>query len=148
VFRGSSNLTLDVKGRLLVPARHRDTLLERCGGHLVITADPDLCLLLYPLPEWELIQQKLSALSNIDQRVRRLQRQLTGQAVDTQMDAAGRLLVSPELRDYAQLKRDVMLVGQDNKLELWDRDAWKAFTQAPGGLTPDQLPPQLEGFSL
>jgi MraZ protein len=148
VFRGSSNLTLDNKGRLVVPARHRDALLERCGGHLVITADPDQCLLLYPLPEWEVIQQKLYALSNIDPRVRTLQRRLAGQAVDTQMDAAGRLLVSPELREYAQLVRDVVLVGQDNKFELWNRDTWKALAQAPGGLTPEQLPPQLEGFSL
>jgi len=148
VFRGSSHLTLDNKGRLVVPARHRDVLLERCGGHLVITADPDQCLLLYPLPEWEVIQQKLDALTNIDKRVRDLQRRLTGHAVDTEMDAAGRVLVSPELREYAHLEKDVMLVGQGKKFELWNRDQWKALAQAPGGITPESLPPQLEGFSL
>jgi len=148
VFRGSSNLTLDNKGRLVVPARHRDALLERCGGHLVITADPDHCLLLYPLPEWDGIQQKLDALSNFDQRVRGLQRRLTGHAVDTEMDAAGRVLVSPELREYAHLEKDVVLVGQGKKFELWNREQWKALAEAPGGLTPDALPPALEGFSL
>ena len=148
MFRGSSNLTLDSKNRLVVPARHRDALLERCGGSLVITAGLDQCLLLYPRPEWEVIQQQLSALPNVDLRVRHMQRHLIGQAVDTPMDAAGRLLVTPELREYAQLEKDVVLVGQDNKFELWDREAWKALTQAPGGLTPEQMPPQLERFSL
>jgi MraZ protein len=148
VFRGSSNLTLDNKGRLVVPARHRDVLLERCDGHLVFTADPDQCVLLYPLPEWETIEQKLDALANIDKRVRGLQRRLTGHAVETEMDAAGRVLVPPELREYAQLDKDVVLVGQGKKFELWNRDNWKALAQAPGGLTPEDIPPQLEDFSL
>lgn len=148
MFRGSSNLTLDNKGRLVVPARHRDVLLERCGGHLVITADPDQCLLLYPLPEWEVIQQKIDSLSNLDRRVRVLQRQFVGNAVDTEMDAAGRVLVPQELREYAQLDKDVVLAGQGKKFELWNREAWKALALAPGSLTPEQLPPQLEGFSL
>jgi MraZ protein len=150
VFRGSSHLTLDSKGRLVVPARHRDVLLERCGGHMVITAAPapDMCLMLYPLPEWEVIQQKIDALNNMDKRVRDLQRRLTGQAVDTEMDAAGRVLVSPELREYAQLEKEVVLVGQGKKFELWNREAWKALAQAPDALSPESLPPQLVDFSL
>ena len=112
MFRGISPLTLDNKFRLAVPARHRDALLERCGGHLVITADADRCLLMYPLPEWELIQQKLESLSNMDPRVRELQRRLIGFAVDTEMDTAGRLLIAPGLRKYAELVSKVALVGQ------------------------------------
>jgi len=148
VFRGTSHLTLDNKGRLVVPARHRGVLLESCGGRLVITADPDQCLLLYPLPEWEVIQQKLQGLSNLDERVRDLQRRLIGQAVDTDMDAAGRVLVTPELRDYAQLTKDVALVGQGNKFELWNKERWINLVGAPGGLAPNGLPPQLEDLSL
>ena len=134
MFRGISPLTLDNKFRLAVPARHRDALLERCGGHLVITADADRCLLMYPLPEWELIQQKLESLSNMDPRVRELQRRLIGFAVDTEMDTAGRLLIA--------------LVGQGKKFELWDQEHWDSRMQAPGGLAPDGLPEALEGFSL
>jgi len=118
VFRGISQLNLDVKGRLAVPSRHRDALQERCAGHLVITADADRCLLVYPLPDWELIQQKLQALSNLGPRVRELQRRLIGFAVDVDMDGAGRVLISPALCEYAQLDKAVVLVGQGKKFEL------------------------------
>ena len=148
MFRGIAQLTLDSKGRLAVPARHRDVLLERCGGHLVITADADRCLLVYPLPEWEVIQQKLEGLSNLDPRVRELQRRLIGFAVDTEMDGAGRVLLSPALRQYAQLDKAVVLVGQGRKFEIWDQSTWDARMEAPGGLAPGGLPPELEGFSL
>jgi MraZ protein len=148
VFRGIAQLTLDTKGRLAVPSRHRDTLLERCAGHLVITADADRCLLIYPLPDWELIQQKLEGLSNLDPRVRDLQRRLIGFAVDVDMDGAGRVLISPALRQYAQLERDVVLVGQGKKFELWNQDSWDQLIDAAGRLGAGGLPPELEGFSL
>jgi MraZ protein len=148
VFRGIAQLNLDSKGRLAVPARHRDVLLERCRGHLVITADADRCLLMYPLPEWEVIQQKLEGLSNLDPRVRELQRRLIGFAVDTEMDAAGRVLVSPALRQYARLEKAVVLVGQGKKFEVWNQEYWDSRMDAPGGLAPGALPPELEGFSL
>jgi MraZ protein len=148
VFRGISQLNLDVKGRLAVPARHRDALLERCAGHLVITADADRCLLVYPLPDWELIQQKLESLSNLDPRVRELQRRLIGFAVDVDMDGAGRVLISPALREYAQLDKAVVLVGQGKKFELWNKEHWEELVSRPGSFTPGGLPTELEGFSL
>jgi MraZ protein len=148
VFRGISQLNLDVKGRLAVPARHRDALLERCGGHLVITADADRCLLIYPLPDWELIQQKLEGLSNLDPRVRELQRRLIGFAVDVDMDGAGRVLISPALREYAQLDKAVVLVGQGKKFELWNKDTWDQMIAKAAPLAAGGLPPGLEGFSL
>lgn len=148
MFRGVAQLNLDSKGRLAVPARHRDVLLERCRGHLVITADADRCLLVYPLPEWEVIQQKLEGLSNLDSRVRELQRRLIGFAIDTEMDTAGRVLIAPALRQYAQLEKAVVLVGQGKKFEVWNQEHWDIRMDAPGGLTPGGLPPELEGFSL
>ena len=131
-----------------MPAKYRDRLQEMCGGQLVITVDRDHCLLVYPLPEWEIIQQKLEGLSNLDSRVRELQRRLIGFAVDTEMDAAARVLVSPELRRYAQLEKNVVLVGQGKKFELWNQEHWDSRMDAPGGLVPGGLPPELEGFSL
>ena len=148
MFRGIAQLTLDSKGRLAVPSRHRDALVERCAGHLVITADADRCLLVYPLPDWELIQQKLEGLSNLDPRVRDLQRRLIGFAVDVDMDGAGRVLISPALRHYAQLERDVVLVGQGKKFELWNRDSWDQLIDSAGRVGAGGLPPELEGFSL
>jgi MraZ protein len=148
VFRGISQLHLDAKGRLAVPSRHRDALLERCAGHLVITADADRCLLIYPLPDWELIQQKLEGLSNLDPRVRELQRRLIGFAVDVDMDSAGRVLISPALRDYAELDKEVVLVGQGKKFELWNKASWEHMIAATRGFAAGGLPPELEGFSL
>jgi MraZ protein len=148
VFRGIAQLNLDNKGRLAVPARHREALLERSGGHLVITADADRCLLIYPLPDWEIIQQKLEALSNLDSRVRDLQRRLIGFAVDVELDGAGRVLISSELRQFAELEKSVVLVGQGRKFELWNRDNWEQFVSRAGGFGADGLPPELEGFSL
>ena len=148
VFRGISYLNLDVKGRLAVPARHRDALTERCAGHLVVTGDADRCLLIYPLPDWELIQQKLEALSNLDVRVRELQRRLIGFAVDVDMDGAGRVLISPALRAFAQLDKQVVLVGQGKKFELWNEERWEQMIAKAGGFGAGGLPPDLEGFSL
>lgn len=148
MFRGIAQLTLDSKGRLAVPARHRDLLLERCGGHLVVTADADRCLLIYPLPDWELIQQKLEGLSNLDPRVRELQRRLIGFAVDVDVDGAGRVLISPALRQFAQLEKNVVLVGQGKKFELWNQDSWEQLIDTAGGFGAAGLPPELEGFSL
>jgi MraZ protein len=147
VFRGTSHLTLDSKGRLVIPTRHRDALLACCGGHLVITLDPDQCLAMYPLPEWELVQQKFEVVANIDPRVREMQRQFIGLAQDTDMDAAGRVLLSPELRQHAHLEKDVALVGQIRKFEIWDRTRWADKIAAATPLTPENIPPQLEGFS-
>lgn len=148
MFRGVAQLNLDSKGRLAIPARHRDALLERCAGHLVITADADRCLLVYPLPDWELIQQKLEGLSNLDSRVRELQRRLIGFAVDVDMDGAGRVLIAPALRQYAQLDKAVVLVGQGKKFEIWNQDSWGQLIDRAGGFGAGGLPPELEGFSL
>jgi len=147
MFRGIAQLSLDSKGRLAVPARHRDLLLERCAGHLVITADADRCLLVYPLPDWELIQEKLEGLSNLDPRVRDLQRRLIGFAVDVDMDNSGRVLIAPALRQYAQLEKNVVLVGQGKKFELWNEENWEQLVARSAGFA-EGLPPELEGFSL
>jgi MraZ protein len=148
VFRGVAQLNLDSKGRLAVPARHRDSLLARCNGHLVLTADSDRCVLIYPLPDWEPIEQKLMALSSFNAQIRELQRRLVGYAEDVQLDATGRILVSPALRGYAHLEKNVVLVGQGNKFELWNGDGWEQLMERTGGFGAGGLPPELEGFSL
>jgi len=148
VFRGVAQLSLDSKGRLAVPARHREALLARCAGRLVMTADFDKCLLLYPLPDWEPIQQKLMGLSSLNPRIRDLQRQLVGYAEDIELDSAGRVLISPALRNFAALTKSVVLVGQGSKFELWDREKWEAALERSAGFGDGDLPPELEGFSL
>ncbi|MEQ1838117.1 MAG: division/cell wall cluster transcriptional repressor MraZ [Candidatus Nitrotoga sp.] len=148
MFQGAAQLNLDSKGRLAIPARYRDMLLEQCAGQLVLTADADGCLLVYPQPEWQPILSKLLALSALDPRIRALQRRLIGYAEDIVMDAAGRVLISPALRSYAVLNKRVMLIGQGKKFELWDEAKW--LVQQDNALSFDykDLPPELEGFTL
>ena len=124
VFRGVSQLNLDDKGRMSFPSRYRDRLQAMCGGELVLTVDPDHCLLIYPLQDWEEIQQKLQRLPSFNAKTRGLQRLLIGYATDVPMDNNGRILVPPPLREFARLERKVVLVGQGNRFELWDEAAW------------------------
>ncbi|XBS70524.1 division/cell wall cluster transcriptional repressor MraZ [Acerihabitans sp. KWT182] len=125
MFRGATLVNLDSKGRLAVPTRYRDKLVEETEGLMVCTIDlHQPCLLLYPLPEWETIEQKLSRLSSMNPAERRVQRLLLGHASECQMDGAGRLLIAQTLRLHAGLTKEVMLVGQFNKFELWDEQTW------------------------
>lgn len=118
-------VNLDSKGRLAVPTRYRELLNEESQGQMVCTIDlHQSCLLLYPLPEWEIIEQKLSRLSSMNPAERRVQRLLLGHASECQMDSAGRLLLASTLRQHAGLTKEVMLVGQFNKFELWDEQTW------------------------
>ena len=127
MFQGTSNLTIDAKGRLPMPTRHRDALMAQCEGRLTLMRHPDGCLLIYPRPVWEAKREKLAAL---DARSRGLQRRLMGSAVDVELDNAGRFLVSAELREDAGLVHDVKLMGMGTHFELWDADRLKAYEDA------------------
>jgi MraZ protein len=150
MFRGANKLTLDAKGRMVMPTRYRDRLQERCGGKLVITVDKDQCLLIYPMPDWEEIERKLMGLPSFDPQARRLQRLMVGHATDLELDAHGRLLLPPNLREFGLLTRDAMLIGQGHRFELWDearwnerRDQWLANEDSA-----TDLPAELEKLSL
>ena len=130
LFRGVSNLNLDAKGRMAIPARHRDRLMESCGGHLVVTLDRDGCLLIYPLPEWESLEVELMKLPSLNKQVRGLQRLLLGHATECELDGQGRVLLPAPLREAAELNKHVVLIGQGNKFELWDETKWSAQRDA------------------
>lgn len=148
MFRGATSLNMDAKSRLAVPSRHRDALMTQSAGQLVLTAHPHRCLLLYPQPAWEPIQAKIMSLSSFDRQSSALQRLLVGYAEDIELDSAGRLLISPVLREFAGLEKQAMLVGQGSHFELWSAEAWK--TQLGRVLDGEDvtLPDELEGFSL
>lgn len=146
-FRGVAQLVLDAKGRLAIPSKHREGLANG-GSRLVITADPGGCLLLYPLDQWEPIQAELMQLPSFDPTSRGIQRLLVGHADDVEIDAAGRILVPPALRQYAHLDKHVVLVGQGRKFELWDAAAWQRETAQAITFPASGLPPELDGFSL
>lgn len=123
MFQGSSALTLDAKGRMLIPARHRDVLLQDEKGALTITRHPDGCLMMYPRATWEIKRAQIAALPAA---ARPLQRLLLGSAFDVDVDSAGRILIAPELRLAASMEREVMLLGLGSHFELWDRATWDA----------------------
>ncbi len=124
MFRGAAKVTLDAKGRMVLPTRYREYALERSQGKLVSTVDRDQCLLLYPLPDWEQIERKLMSLPSLHAQARRLQRLMVGHATELDLDGHGRLLLPAELREFALLERRGMLVGQGNRCELWEEGRW------------------------
>ena len=150
MFRGATKITLDDKGRMVMPTRYREQINELAQGKLVVTVEKDQCLLIYPLPEWEQIERKLMSLPSLNATARRLQRLMVGHATDLPLDGHGRVLLPPELREFAKLGRHGMLIGQGNRFELWDearwnerRDAWLLSAE-----TPSDLPSELDSLSL
>ena len=126
MFRGFSSVSLDSKGRLAIPSRFRERLMGIAAGCLVQTLNPlDRSLWLYPLPEWELIEEKLAELSDFDKQSRRAKQMMRGYATDCQLDTHGRILVPAELRNYAQLDKQTIILGQGNKFEIWNRVNWE-----------------------
>jgi len=151
LLRGVTNLNLDEKGRMAIPSRYRASLSESCEGHLVITVDKSQCLLVYPLPDWEDVEKKLTRLSSINKQTRSLQRFLTGHATDVDMDASGRVLVPAPLRKYAHIEKQVVLAGQGNKFELWDEQKWNQSCEDwmnEEELKQEDIPEELQNFSL
>ena len=150
MFRGATKVTLDAKGRLVIPSRYRDELMKGAQGKLIFTVDKDQCLLLYPLPEWEPVERKLMGLPSMHARARKLQRLMVGHATDVELDGQGRVLVPPELREYAALEQRAMLVGQGSYFELWDETRWNGRRDLwlNGEDSGPDLPSELDSLSL
>jgi len=123
IFQGASALSLDAKGRLAVPVRHRDALQALCAGQLTLTKHPEGCLMVFPRPAWETFRDKVAALPMSSAGWKRI---FLGNAMDVEVDSAARVLVSPELRAAAGLTKDVMLLGMGSHFELWDAQRYAA----------------------
>jgi MraZ protein len=124
MFLGRFGHNLDAKGRLAIPAKFRSALADG----LVVTRGIDRCLSVYPLAAWQGLAGKVSALSISDPDARLLKRMVFGEAVDEAMDAQGRIVLPPELRRYAGIEREAVVVGMNTHLELWDPGRWDKLT--------------------
>lgn len=142
VFQGASALALDAKGRLTVPARHREVLAALCGNQLTLTKHPEGCLMVFPRPAWEQFRDRVAALPMSAAGWKRV---FLGNAQDVEIDAAARVLVAPELRAAAGLSKDVMLLGMGSHFELWDAQAYAAHEAA---VMQSELPDALKDFSF
>jgi MraZ protein len=127
VFQGASALNLDAKGRMSVPAKHRDALLLQGDGRVTLTKHPDGCLLVFPRPEWEAFRSRVAQLPMDAHWWRRI---FLGNAAEIELDGSGRILISPELRVAANIEREIILLGMGSHLELWDAQIYSTKEQA------------------
>jgi MraZ protein len=126
-FLGEYEVTLDSKGRFLLPAAFKKQLPEDWGNQFVVSRGIEPCLTLYPMKTWEPIFTKISLLNDFDSKVRQFQRHFLNGATNVEMDSAGRLLVPPQLKEFAGLDKDVVLFAKVNKIEIWDSTKYKQF---------------------
>lgn len=141
MFEGAVAISLDAKGRLAIPARHREPLLAAAEGSLVLTAHPHRCLLLYPSPAWQPIRDQILRASSLDSRAAAIKRVLVGNARTEELDSAGRLLVAQELREYAKLEKTVYLVGMGSHFEIWSESGWRQQNDLAAEVLSGDLPP-------
>jgi MraZ protein len=145
-FHGAAVITLDAKGRIAIPTRHRDALLDGSRS-LVLTAHPDGCVLIYPEAAWEPVRAQVEGFPSFHPQASWWKRVLLGFEEHIAPDGTGRILLPPALRLHAKLEREAMMVGQGRYFELWDSGIWstKLAQALAGSGTP---PPGMEDFSL
>lgn len=148
MFQGTTVLSLDAKGRLAIPSRHRDELTAASNGTLVMTAHRHGCALIYPVATWEPIRDRLSKIPSLDKRAASIRRVMLGHAEELSLDAAGRVLVPQGLREHADLKDKVWMVGQGLNFELWSDARWKQQMDEAAEMGPDDVPESLEDLVL
>ena len=120
MFMGEYNHTVDAKGRLIVPSKFR----EQLGAEFVVTKGLDGCLFVYPTEEWQSIEEKFRNISMTSKDARKFSRFFFAGAASLELDKQGRILLPPVLREYADLQKDVVLVGVLNRVEIWDKERW------------------------
>ena len=144
MFRGRFEHTIDGKGRLSVPSRFREVLVERVETRLVITAN-DGCLSLYPYAEWRVIEDKVADLPEFNRDKKNLLRFFYSNATDCSIDKLGRILVPHSLREYAKLEKEVLVLGALKRMEIWSKARWDA---AEAAVSPEEMASALERLGL
>ena len=142
MFQGASSISLDAKGRLSMPTRHRDVLIAMAAGQLTVTKHPHGCLMVFPRPEWEKFRERIASLPMSAQWWKRI---FLGNAMDVELDSTGRILVSPELRAATGISKESVLLGMGNHFELWDQATYD--TQEAQAMQA-QIPDVFNDFSF
>jgi MraZ protein len=148
MFQGSTALTLDAKGRLAIPTKHRELMNGQSQGKLVLTGHPDGCLLLYQSPTFDEVRSRLMAVSDTNSRVASWKRVIVGMAENIEADAQCRMLITPELRKYAGMEKQLMMVGQGNRFEVWSESAWNQQLEQIRAQSGQTMPQAMESFTL
>lgn len=148
MFQGSTALTLDAKGRLAIPTKYRELINGQSSGKLVLTGHPDGCLLLYQAATFKEVRSRLMDTSDTNPRVAAWKRVIVGMAQETEPDAQGRMLITPELRRYAGMEKQLMMVGQGNRFEVWSDAAWNQQLEQIRAQSGQVMPEAMENFTL
>jgi len=145
VFQGVYYSNLDDKGRLAIPARHRELLQQYESEILVVTVHHQThCLVARPLSVWERLALQIQRIPNVSPQVQLFQRKLLGYAQELNPDGNGRVMLNPSLREYARLKKRAAVAGLGERLEIWDGTAWDQEMGRP----MDSIPAELGELSL
>lgn len=152
MFSGILSVNMDAKGRFAIPTRFREGLAHESAPNIAITIDPNSKnLVLYPVAHWQIIQEKISQLPSLNAHAKRLQQLVLGHAFDDiEPDAGGRILVPPLLREYAQLEKKIVLLGQPNKIEVWAENMWtlRRDELMSNPLDSESMPAEVEAVPL
>jgi MraZ protein len=133
MFIGEYNHSIDVKKRLALPSKFRKDL----GKTVVVTRGLDKCLFVYSMKEWMTLAQKLGTMPIGESSTRSFVRLMLAGAVDVNSDGQGRILIPDYLKEYADLKKDIVVAGLFNRLEIWDQDKWETYKKKAEGNTDD-----------
>lgn len=146
LFRGRFEHSIDEKGRLSIPAKFRENIVDNHGGRIFLTNLPR-CLVIYTPEQWEAIEAKASNLSALKSNVQAFLRYFYSGATECDLDRQGRILIPPTLRSAAALGRQVVLAGMLNKIEIWDQERWDEEIQRAVA-NFDQISEELSDFGL
>jgi len=124
MFRGCSFHTIDAKGRIVIPSRFRD-VIKAVGSERVMISKMDRGLFAYTFEEWNKIENRILEIAEKSETMRRFRRVFVGGAFDCQSDKQGRILIPPTLRQYGELKKEIVLVGVLDHFEIWSRESWE-----------------------
>jgi MraZ protein len=130
---------MDSKGRVSVPSKFRDIIADRYDGRLVLAMDYDKCLTVYPLEEWEKLEEKIKTLSLVKQEVKDFRRFLLSSATECELDKQGRILLPSPHREHAGISKNVTFVGIIDKIEIWDVKTWEARNSQNGNKIGEAL---------
>lgn len=144
MFMGSYSHNIDSKGRVIIPAKMR----EQLGEQFVITRGFDECVAIYSMEEWEQVMQRLSELPSTQKSARRLKRMFLSYAVEVEPDKQGKVIIPSALRDMAHLDKEVLVVGQENHIEIWNEDSWNNYIGDDDEMSFEEAAEAIEGLCL
>ena len=145
MFRGFCKSKLDGKGRVMVPSKYRSAIGD--DEEIILTGNPDGCLMLYKLETFLALEQRVMSLPATDERALYYQQVIVGYADQLRLDSAGRVLINAQLREHAGLSREALLMGMRNHIRLWDETYWKKLSQQIKGTRREGAPSGWEDFT-